>query len=121
MNIVVFSTVGGVSTDVHVVRSPFNGERSKWCDEISNLQSKAADTSDERRPRERHIRRSILSRLIVLPKAMTMSTMVKLCGRVAIKIPINEISALGIFRYNTARTAAPSKPLCLRRDVDSIK
>jgi len=60
MNIVVFCTLGGVSTEFHVVRRPFRGERSKWWEEISNLQSKDADTRAKGRKRDRNVMRSII-------------------------------------------------------------
>lgn len=59
MNIVVFSTVGGVSSDFHVVRRPSRGERSKWCEEMSNLQSKDADASAKGRKRDTSVMSSI--------------------------------------------------------------
>ena len=34
---------------VEVVRTPFNGERLKWWEEMSNEQSKAAETRVEKR------------------------------------------------------------------------
>ena len=49
MKTVVFSTVGGVGWTVEVVWTPFKGERLKWWEEMSNLQSKAAETSAEKR------------------------------------------------------------------------
>lgn len=59
MKTVVFSMLGGVEVVVHVVWTPFKGDRLKWwVGETSNLQSNAADAREER-AKTRETERSI--------------------------------------------------------------